>query len=297
MDAQEKLEDFVRYIRLERNLARNSQSAYRSDLVAYLRNLKDKKLELDKVEHHHITQYLWRRKEEGLKTTSLYRIMESIRMFHRFLHAENILVADPGAQVSLPKVLGRLPVTLSQSEVEKLLYTSFGKNELAVRFRAMTELLYATGLRVSELVGIKSNQIDLDSGFVRVFGKGNKERIVPLGRSAQHFLRRYLAVKEARFKGRQIQSDAFFISRLGRPMTRNEYWRQLGQAARQAGIQRSVNPHMIRHSFASHLLEHGADLRVIQELLGHTSLTTTQIYTHVDQRRLKEVHRKYHPRG
>jgi len=295
--SQELLEAFLKYLQFERNLSHNSRVAYHADIKDYLAYLDSRKLDLLAIDHPDITRYLWTRKEKGLKTSTLCRELESVKMFHRFLFSEDYSKTDPGIKIISPKVIHRLPSTLKVREIEKLLLSIPTKNELGIRFKAMTELLYATGMRVSELVECTTNHIDLDSGYVRVIGKGKKERIIPLGVSARDALRKYLSVRSQKFRNRKISENVLFLTKFGKQMSRNEYWRQLKNFSRKAGLAHSVSPHVLRHSFASHLLEGGADLRSIQELLGHSSLATTQIYTHIETRHLKEMHRKFHPRG
>ncbi len=243
--------------------------------------------------HDDITGYLRSRRDLGLKTTSLYRELESVRMFHKYLFAEGFAPKDPSSKTVSPKINQRLPSAMTVRDVDRLIASVPEEKEHQVRFKAMLELLYATGMRVSELTQMPSDSLDLDAGFVRVMGKGRKERIVPLGRSAKAAILKYLSLRTKKFAGK---SPALFITKFGEPMTRNEFWRQLKLYSRKAGI-RNVHPHTLRHSFATHLLQGGADLRSVQELLGHSSLVTTQIYTHLDTRQMKDAHRKFHPRG
>ncbi len=295
--SDEWLGSFIKHLQFERKLSPNTQSAYASDLKQYLTYLAKKRLKADKVNHHDISDYLWTRKETGMKTSTLARELESIRMFHKYLFAENLTSADPGSKTVSPRLLSKLPSVLSARDIERLLAAIPLNREPGLRFRAMCETLYATGMRVSELVGLKMDQLDLDSCFVRVIGKGNKERIVPIGQSAKAYLRQYLAARARKFEKRPHDKETVFLSKFGRKMTRNEFWRVLRNYSRAARIKGHISPHVLRHSFASHLLEGGADLRSVQELLGHSSLTTTQIYTHIETKRLKETHRKFHPRG
>ena len=289
------LDSFSRYLRLERNLTLNTQKSYLSDLKSYIQYLEKNQICLKDVKHPQITEYLWGRRELGLTVTTLYRELESIRSFHKYLFQENLLESDPGAKVSSPRLTQNLPTVISKREIERLLTSLSKKNEVGIRLRAMVELLYATGLRVSELVNLKKDQVDLDSAFVRAIGKGRKERIVPLGNTARIYLREYLLMRDKKFKDRDV-SPYLFLTKYAKQMSRNEFWRQLKNVGKEAGI-KNLTPHKIRHSFATHLLEGGADLRTLQELLGHSSLSTTQIYTHVESSRLKELHHKYHPRG
>ena len=249
------------------------------------------------MEHQDITEYLRSRRDRGLQTSTLYRELESLRAFHRYLFAEGFSPRDSAAKTASPKLNRRLPSSLSVGQVQRLLASLPEKNERDVRYKAMLELLYATGMRVSEIVNLGLHQLDLDSGFVRVLGKGKKERIVPLGSSAKAAVQKYLALRSRKFAGRLRETQAVFLSKFGKRLGRNEFWRQVKALAKKSGLQSSVYPHLFRHSFASHLLQGGADLRSVQELLGHASLTTTQIYTHLDTRQIKESHRRFHPRG
>jgi integrase/recombinase XerD len=262
-------------------------------LKRYFRYLEKIKKPVADVQHRDITEFLWQQKLEGLKPRSLYRLIETLKQYHRFLVAENIGAADPTAYIVPPKVPAKLPGQLSAEEVVRLLNAVSGSDERDIRNRAMLELLYATGLRVSELVNMELSNLDLQTGYVRVIGKGNKERIVPLGKTCKRFIERYLAVRRRKFPN----ANGLFLSRLGKKISRIEFWRQLKNYAAQAGITKNITPHTLRHSFASHLLAGGADLRFVQEMLGHSSITTTQIYTHVDRDRLKELHKKFHPHG
>lgn len=290
------VERFLRYLVFERNLSQNTLAAYKSDILPYLAYLKDKKIPAAKVEHLQISEYLWQRKRLNFSSRTLVRELESIKAFHKFLFLEEISQKDPGAKVNSPKLISKLPVILTRRNLERMLSSIPQKKEVDIRFKAMLELLYATGLRVSELVGLKLNQINLDSSFVRVIGKGKKERIVPLGGPAKSAVRRYLEMRDKKFRGQELEKDALFITKYGKKMTRNEFWRQLKNFSSKSGLN-FVSPHTIRHSFATHLLEGGADLRSVQELLGHSSLATTQIYTHLETKLLKESHKKYHPRS
>lgn len=300
----QELSSFLKYLQFERNLSKNSREAYHSDLKSYLSYLNLNRISILKVTHQDITGYLWSRKEGGIKTSTLYRELESIKMFHKFLFSENYTKNDPGTKTISPRLIHKLPAVLTVREIEKLLASILTNKEVGIRFKAMVELLYATGMRVSELVNLKMSQIDLESGFVRVIGKGQKERIVPLGSSARIEIRNYLAVRSEKFQTnissrqkKRFDSEGLFLTKFGKKMSRNEFWRQLKNLAKKSGITKLISPHIFRHSFATHLLEGGADLRSVQELLGHSSLSTTQIYTHIETKQMKEMHRKYHPRG
>lgn len=294
---QNFLDAFVKYLRFERNLSVNTQAAYQSDLKKYLSYLQSAQIDLTAVTHHHISEYLFYRKSQGDKVATLCRQLESIRMFHKFLFAENCSPNDPGIKTVSPKLLHKLPSVLSIREMDRLLASIPKTKELGIRYKAMLELLYATGMRISELVNLNNDQLDLESGYVKVMGKGKKERLIPLGHAARTAIRQYLEARSKKFVNRNHEKNVLFLSKFGGKMSRNEVWRQLKNLAKKAGINGSISPHMFRHSFASHLLERGADLRSVQELLGHASLSSTQIYTHIATRRLKEMHHQYHPRG
>jgi len=285
------LEDFISYILIEKGLAKNTSLAYRTDLQTYLKYLEEKKISYETVQHFEITDFLWHLKTLNLKPRSIYRMVESIRQFYKFLISENRIKADPTIYLSAPKIPVILPDMLSNQEVDLLLNSVSDNDKLSVRNRAMLELLYATGLRVSELINLKVQDINIDECFVRIIGKGNKERLIPFGHKAQMYMQRYLRIRKNK------DSDFIFLTKLQKPMSRIEFWRQLKNIASKAGIVKNITPHTLRHSFATHLLTAGADIRFVQEMLGHSSISTTQIYTHVTQERLKEQHKKYHPRG
>lgn len=287
------IDQFSGYLSAEKGLAKNTVLAYRADLKRYFAFLTSRSMLLSSVQHHDLTDFLWKQKQSGLQPRSLYRMMETLKQYHRFLAAENILAEDPTEHLVPPRIPSKLPVMLTIDEVDRLLAQVGGPDDRALRNRAMLELMYATGLRVSELVGLDLSAVDRHLGYVRVIGKGSKERIVPVGKKALQHLERYLALRQAKYP----QADGLFLSRRGAKMSRIAFWQQLKAYARAAGIQKNLTPHVLRHSFASHLLAGGADLRFVQEMLGHSSIVTTQIYTHVDKERLKELHRKFHPRG
>ena len=277
---------------MEKGLSKNTAAAYRTDLKTYLSFLENKEVSYDKITHNEISDFLWYLKDDlNFKATSIYRMVESIRQFYKFLIAEDYIKNDPTIYLSSPKTPVILPDMLTVDEVTKLLNSVSGIDDLSIRNRAMLELLYATGLRVSELINVKLSDINIDECYVKVFGKGSKERLVVFGSKAQSYIKRYLRIRA------KAKSDFLFLTRLKKPISRIEFWRQLKQIALKAGITKKISPHTLRHSFATHLLTGGADIRVVQEMLGHSSISTTQIYTHISQERLKEQHSKYHPRG
>lgn len=293
IDVKKELNDFISYIVIEKGLSKNTALAYKSDINKLLKYSQKKEIPIEKFEHHDITDFLWEIKTEGLKPRSIYRITESIRQFYKYLNAENLTENNPTLHIAAPKIPEKLPSMLTLEEVDILLNSIDASNEMNIRNRAMLEILYATGLRVSELINLKFSNINVNEGFLRVIGKGSKERIIPFGEKAKNFLVAYLNIR----KPRKDESDSVFISRLGKKLSRVEFWRQLKNIAKNAGINKNITPHVLRHSFASHLLAGGADIRFVQEMLGHSSIATTQIYTHLDNDKLKETHKKFHPRG
>lgn len=281
---------FLAYLERERRLSAASVTAYRYALNVYLRNIRhDPSL----ATKESVLTYLAERKAEGLSPSSLFQATIALRHYHRFLLREGFAAADPMAGIKLPRLQSRLPQPLTQQEVDRLLAAPAGGRYKNVRNRAILELLYATGLRVSEVVGLQAGLVNLEAGYLRVLGKGGRERIVPFGARAKEAIEVYLAVRTARLPG---IAEPLFLTAKGRPMTRGNIARQLGDYARSAGIARPVSPHVLRHSFATHLLSGGADLRAIQEMLGHRRITTTERYTHVEPEHLRRVWDRAHPR-
>jgi integrase/recombinase XerD len=291
------VDQYINYLILEKGLAENTIESYSRDISRYVDYLNQKKVkQIADADTPLILTYLISLREGGLKAKSTARHLVTLRGFYRYLVQEKIIKHDPARLVDLPKSGLKLPDVLSISEIELLLSTPDTQTPLGLRNAAMIELLYAAGLRVSELVNLKLLDINTEAGFVRVIGKGSKERIVPIGNYAKNIIVRY--VKTARsllLKGGV--SHYLFVARAGKPMTRQGFWKLLKQYALRAGIAKKITPHSFRHSFASHLLEGGADLRAVQVMLGHTDISTTQIYTHVAREHLKQMHEKYHPRG
>ncbi len=292
-DSKKILNDFISYITVEKGLSKNTALAYNSDLTKFLAFAQKKNMPVENFRHHDITDFLWEVKTDGLKPRSIYRMMESLRQFYKFLNSEDIVKTNPTAYIAAPKIPENLPGMLSLDEVDLLLNSIDSKDEMNIRNRAMLELLYATGLRVSELISLKFSNINLNERFVRVLGKGSKERLVPFGDKAKNFMAVYINKR----KPFTDPEESVFISRLGKKLSRIEFWRQLKNIAKNAGINKNITPHTLRHSFASHLLAGGADIRFVQEMLGHSSISTTQIYTHLDNGKLKQQHKKFHPRG
>ena len=290
------IERFVETLWLEKGLSAHTRAAYRSDLELFNGWLQARDLQLDAVGRELILDHLAWRLNQGYKARSTARLLSGLRGFYRFLLREGLIGRDPTLQVELPQLGRPLPKSLSEADVEALLAAPDLDDPVGLRDRAMLEVLYACGLRVTELISLTLEQVNLRQGVLRVFGKGSKERLVPLGEEALAWIERYS--KEARpflLDGRP--SDVLFPSLRGVQMTRQTFWHRIKHQAQVAGIGKSLSPHTLRHAFATHLLNHGADLRVVQMLLGHSDLSTTQIYTHVARARLQALHAEHHPRG
>lgn len=289
---QDHLEQYLDHLALERGLARNSLAAYRRDLAGHVAFLRDTcgKADVTAVTEGDLIQYLAALHRRHAATATICRKLTAVRQFYRYLMAEGVLSADPTANVEAPKKTQKLPATLTLEEVERLLNAPDVSELRGLRDRTMLEVLYATGLRVSELVGLRRGDMNLKMGYVRVIGKGNKERIVPLGRLAREWVQRYLDARED-------DLPCLFPGARRGPLTRMAFWLTIQRLAKRAGILKDISPHTLRHSFATHLLERGADLRAIQEMLGHSTITTTQIYTHVTSDLLREVYVDAHPRA
>ncbi len=290
--------EFLNYLSVERNLAKNTLSSYGRDLEAFSSYLAEKHgiKSPEAVTREKITGYMQGQKKAGLSTTSICRSLAAIRMFYRFLVRENFTKEDPTDLVDTPKIWQRIPDVLSQKEVDAMIEAAQGRDWQSVRDRAMLELFYASGIRVSELVGLKVDSVNMEIGFLRCIGKGSKERIIPVGKRAREALGKYVEGSRKKIlKGRT--EEALFVSRLGKKMSRQSVWKIIKFYAHKAGVKKTIKPHTLRHTFATHLLEHGADLRSVQEMLGHSDISTTQIYTHVDKERLRTIHKKFHPRG
>lgn len=295
-------EEFLSYLVVERGRAPNSIVAYRHDLLGYEEFLRARKIALFEVSSPVIDDYLAFLKAAGLRASSQARALAAIRGLHQFCCEERGASTDPTEDVEAPKIPSAIPKALSEDEVLRLLEAVDGEDTRALRDRAMLEFLYATGLRISELVSLSIADIDLDAGLVRAFGKGSKERIVPVGRHAIEALRRWYGPGgrsefEPRRWARRGDSEAVFLSSRGRRMNRQAAWMAIRVAAEAAGLGDRVSPHVLRHSFATHLLSHGADIRIVQELLGHASITTTQIYTKVSPEHLRRAYLEAHPRA
>ncbi len=294
---QAVIEQFADALWMERGLSRNTLDSYQSDLRLFSRWLQEKgRPPLLQAGREDLLAFLAQRTLDGHKPRSSARLLSCLRQFYSHALREGHIQADPSALVDAPKLGRPLPKSLSEAEVEALLQAPDLETAEGFRDRAMLELLYATGLRVSELVGLRLEQVNLNQGVVRIFGKGSKERLVPMGEEAIDWLQRFLAGPRSRLLGVR-QSPELFPTRRGHGMTRQAFWYRIKKYAQAAGIVHPLSPHTLRHAFATHLLNHGADLRVVQMLLGHSDLSTTQIYTHVARERLKELHGQHHPRG
>jgi integrase/recombinase XerD len=290
-------EDFLNYLLVEKGLSENTIAAYRSDLNKYIIFLEEKKKRFhpDEIQRNDISDYMLFQKEKSLSANSISRALVAIKTLHRFLMREKHAKEDVTIVLDSPKLWKNLPQTLSVTEVEQIIKKPNPRNRIGLRDRAVLELMYATGLRVSEIVDLKTENINLEVGFLRCIGKGNKERIVPIGKQARYAIEKYLAKSRLKIKNAQ-SCNALFLSRLGKKISRQSFWKMIKKYALQAGIDKDITPHTLRHSFATHLLERGADLRVVQEMLGHSDISTTQIYTHINKERLKSIHNQFHPR-
>lgn len=291
------IEDYFHFLQIERGLSDNTLKSYKRDLMDYT-NFIDKTLGIstwEVVMRKEIIQFLYTLKDSGKSTSTISRHISSIRSFHQFLVRENIVDHDASLHIETPKKDRKLPDVLSQNEVELLL--SIPTNTpLSYRNKAMLELMYATGLRVSELINLRVSDLHLTMGFLQCFGKGSKERIVPIGNVAIKTVENYLQCGRPQLI-KQNNSSILFVNQHGRPLSRQGFWKILKKLALDKGIRKKITPHTLRHSFATHLLENGADLRIVQEMLGHEDISTTQIYTHVTKTRMKDMYQTYHPRA
>lgn len=287
---------FLNYIRIEKGLANNSINAYAGDIRRFAEYLEKKDVCVERASKGEIIGFISEMRDGGLSTRSINRILSAVRRFYNFLILDGIIKRDPTLEIQSVKTWFSLPNVLTIAEAEALLNFPKGDNPLGIRDDTMLELLYATGLRASELVSLKIEEINLEVGYLITKGKGNKERIVPIGEVALAKIKNYLLnSRNTILKGRP--SKCLFVHRGGRGLTRQGFWKIVKRYAMLAGIKKGVSPHTLRHSFASHLLDRGADLRSVQMLLGHSDISTTQIYTHLERERLKKIHQQFHPRG
>ncbi|MEM8954040.1 MAG: site-specific tyrosine recombinase/integron integrase [Verrucomicrobiota bacterium] len=294
-----EIDEFILYLATERGLSENYQLSTRSSLervMGWLEETRERRI-WGKVQLEDLTAYLMWRKERGLSAASLRLEIIALKIFFRWLQGRGKVPIDVAEGVMSPRLEKYLPDTLNEEEVERLLASIDGGKLLDLRDRAILELLYASGLRVGELVKVRLDELNEEAGLVRVTGKGNKTRLVPVGKRAMEAIDRYVVKERPRLVKDGRTGNEVFLTVRGGKMTTQRAWQIVKDRVKAAGIEMNVYPHMLRHSFATHLLGHGADLRIIQEMLGHADISTTQIYTHVDQKRLKEVHRAYHPRG
>ncbi|WP_134683221.1 site-specific tyrosine recombinase XerD [Brevibacillus migulae] len=291
------IDQFIHFLAVEKGLAANTLESYQRDMVAYTTYLRNHGVnEIHDSSRTHIIGYLLSLQEKGRATATLSRNMASIRAFYQFLVRDKHLDKDPSIHLETPKIEKRLPKVLSIEEVERLLEGPALHNPAGIRDKAMLELLYATGIRVSELVSLSIGDVNLEMGFVKCLGKGSKERIIPLGSMANQIVRQYIEAGRPKLL-KQSHETALFLNHLGKQITRQGFWKIIKRYAEQVNIRTEITPHTLRHSFATHLLENGADLRSVQEMLGHADISTTQIYTHVTRTRIKDVYAKTHPRA
>lgn len=289
------IEDFIQHLWLEKGLSQNTQSAYQTDLSQFALFIHKRNLTLETASPTDIESYMHELKHIKISARSAGRKLSCLKKFYHFLILDKIIQQDPTREIETPKQALYLPKSLSEQDVEALLNAPNLEDTIELRDRAMLELLYATGLRVTELVSLQYEQINFRLGLIRVIGKGNKERLVPLGEVALEFIQAYL--KLARPQLNTKQSPILFLSKRGVQMTRQTFWHRIKIYAVRVNITSSLSPHTLRHAFATHLVNHGADLRVVQSLLGHSDLSTTQIYTHVATQRLQQLHQTHHPRA
>ena len=287
---------FLDAVWIERGLSPNTLAAYRADLTALSRWLAEREVPIMQTSRKDLQDFIAWRVQTGARPRSTARQISSFRRFFRYLVRESLIQVDPTAEIAMPKIGRSLPKSLTEEEVEALLAAPAVRDPLGNRDRTMLEVLYATGLRVTELVNLRYGQINLNQGVIRIVGKGNRERLIPLGDEAVRWLTEFVrGARDEILLDRQ--TEYLFPTRRGDRMTRQAFWHIIKRYARKAGISKGLSPHTLRHAFATHLLNHGADLRVVQILLGHSDLSTTQIYTHVASERMKELHSRHHPRG
>jgi integrase/recombinase XerD len=287
---------FLDAVWMERGLSPNTLAAYRADLTALSRWLGERAIPMMGTSRADLQDFIAWRVHAGARPRSTARQLSSFRRFFRYLVREGVVREDPTAQIAMPKIGRSLPKSLTEEEVEALLSAPVVSDPLGNRDRAMLEVLYATGLRVSELVNLRHGQVNINQGVIRILGKGNRERLIPLGEEAMRWLTEFASGARSEIL-LERQTDYLFPTRRGDRMTRQAFWHIIKRYARKSNISKDLSPHTLRHAFATHLLNHGADLRVVQMLLGHSDLSTTQIYTHVARERLKELHSQHHPRG
>ena len=297
MELASAISSFLTHVKVEKGLAINTYSAYKRDLAKFEEFAKKRKLELAKISRNDLVDFLAGLYRQRLESKSVARHLVSLRNFFRFAQIQELIPEDPSANLESPKIRRSLPGYLRLEEVERLLALPDAKTPFGLRDRAMLEVLYSAGLRVSELVGLRVGDLDTKVGCVRCIGKGDKERIVPIGKKALGMVERYLRDGRPKLLGKATSSPTLFVNRRGGALSRVGVWKILSTYGRRAGLRVALTPHMLRHSFATHLLERGADLRSVQLMLGHADISTTQIYTHVVEERLKQIYKAHHPRA
>ena len=294
------LEEYLHYLKIERGLSENTIQSYKRDLSQYFSFLDEKEISSwEQVDRYLVLDFLEFLRNEGRSSATIIRMVSSLRKFHQFLRQERMTDNDPMQHIDTPKKTQRLPKTLSIKEVEKIIESPDTNDALGIRDRAILEVMYATGLRVTELIALKLDDLHLSLGLLQTVGKGDKERIIPLGDVAIKWVNLYLEKSrpELLAKNKKDKTNILFLNYKGEGFTRQGIWKNLKVYVTQAGIEKEVTPHTLRHSFATHLLENGADLRVVQELLGHADISTTQIYTHISKKRMADVYKTYFPRA
>ncbi|MDD5436986.1 MAG: site-specific tyrosine recombinase XerD [Candidatus Omnitrophica bacterium] len=291
------VDEFLNYLTVERGLSKNTIAAYGTDLVHFISRMSAVGIkDAGRIKRQDVMNYLLYLKDKGIGSNSISRALVAIKMFYKFLVQEHLAKEDVSGVIESPRLIRGLPDVLNIDEVDKLLGMPDLRDNIGIRDRAALELMYASGMRVSEIVDIPKGDVNLDVGFIKCKGKGDKERIVPIGKKAKEAITRYLEkVRPEMLKGKE--DPHLFISRLGKKISRQTFWKMIKRYAKLARIKKEITPHTLRHSFATHLLEKGADLRVVQEMLGHADIATTQLYTHIDKTRLKSIHKQFHPRA
>ncbi len=297
MSSQNLIDKYIDSLWLEKGLSQNTLDSYQRDLKALTKWLDESNRSLQSVRREDLLKYLADRMGSGIKARSTARALSCLRSFYRYLLREKVIKVDPTLRIDNPKLGRPLPDSLTESDVERLLAAPDLTTPIGIRDRAMLEVLYACGLRVTELVSLRLTDMNLQQGVLRVMGKGSKERLVPLGEEAISWLQRFIQESRDELLKKNLSEDVVFPSNQGKMMTRQTFWHRIKIHAQDAGIKKKLSPHTLRHAFATHLVNHGADLRVVQLLLGHSDLSTTQIYTHIAQQRMKELHAEHHPRG
>ncbi len=297
MEIAATMSSFLTHVRVEKGLSSNTVSAYRRDLAKFNEFARKRKRTLEAVSRDDLVDFLAGLYRQKLESRTVARHLVTLRNFFKFAHIQALIPEDPSVNLESPKIRRSLPAYLRLEEVEKLLAQADAKTPLGLRDRAMLEVLYSTGLRVSELIGLRVTDLDAKVGCVRCIGKGDKERIVPVGRKALGIVEKYLRDGRPKLLGNAPGSPMLFVNRRGAALSRVGVWKILSAYGRRAGLRVALTPHMLRHSFATHLLERGADLRSVQLMLGHADISTTQIYTHVVEERLKQIYKAHHPRA